>query len=309
MLWDRMENVCIEWGMMNNRHIKRIHRLCAGMFLMIASLILFVGMGDRDGEDLCVYLTEVDDGWEICLSSDLRDVAGGRCVAFLISVEVPEGWDAPYVEIGEGARGMRLTVGQDGGRCTILLDGLPEWDGQTLVKLRFSRTGEGRPVPAGDDTLILYRLEAGGDVSKIPIRVDREEREETVLVPSESLTEETEKMDTTEIETDISADEAPTQQKKPPSLPWGCQETVPQGGGYAVRFWFLDTLPVICMEGGGVIFLEQGTSEGWRCVTFRQLKVSRRYVFWVYTPDGIVEIVYEGGEFMGFYSPSSSSSS
>ena len=113
--------------------------------------------------------------------------------------------------------------------------------------------------------------------------------------------EETERGDIHETEAETSVDGSLTQQETPPSLPWGCQETVPRDGVYAVRFWFRDTTPVICMEGGGVLRMEQGSSEGWSCVTFREIAVSGRYVFWVYTDDGIVRVLYEGGKFMGFY--------
>lgn len=286
---------------MNDRYVKRILRLWAELLWMVVVLLLFMGIGKRDGEELCVYLTEVDDGWEICLSSDLRDVAEGRCVAFLILLEVPEGWGTPCAEVGEGARGMHLTVGEDEGKCKILLDGLPEGEETVLVELSFSGAGKGRPVLAGSDTLILYCLEEEGDISEIPIRVDRERIEETESVPSETFTEEAEKGKTDETEAGESVKEEPIQQEKPPSLPWGCQETVPQNGVYVVRFWFRDTLPVICMEGGGVLRMEQGSSEGWSCVTFREIAVSGRYVFWVYTDDGIVRVLYEGGKFTGFY--------
>ena len=286
--------------MMNNRYMKRMLRLCVGVFFMIAVLLLLVGMVNRDGEELCLYLTEGDEGWKICLSSGLIDVAGGRCAALLITVEIPAGWETSCVAIGEGAKGMRLTVGENEGKCKILLDGLPEGEGAVLVELSFSRMGEGRPVLVGD-TVALYCMEAGGEITEISIRVEREEPKEDVFSPSETHMEETERGDIHETEAETSVDGSPTQQETPPSLPWGCQETVPRDGVYAVRFWFRDTTPVICMEGGGVIPAEWGDCEGWSCVTFGELSADRRYVFWVYTVHGIVEVVYETGQFTGFY--------
>ena len=285
---------------MNNRYMKRMLRLCVGVFFMIAVLLFLVGMENRNGEKPCLYLTEGDEGWDICLSPGLFEVAEGRSVALLITVEIPAGWGAPCVEMKEGANGMCLTVGENEEKCKILLDGLPDGEGTVLLELSFSRVGEGRPVLVGD-TVALYCLEAGGEVTEITIRVDREEPEEDLSSPSETHTEETERGDVHETESETFGDETPIQQEKPPPLPWGCQETVPRDGMYAVRFLFHDTTPVICMEGGGVIPAEWGNCEGWSCVTFGDLRVDRRYVFWVYTAHGIVEVVYENGQFTGFY--------
>ena len=285
---------------MNNRYMKRMLRLCVGVFFLIAVLLFLVGMVNRDGEELCLYLTEEDEGWEICLSPGLFDVAEGRSVALLITVEIPAGWGSPCVEMKEGANGMRLTVGENEEKCKILLDGLPDGEGTVLLELSFSRVGEGRPVLVRD-TVTLYCLEAGGEVTEITIRVDREEPEEDLSSPSETHMEETEREDRHETEAQTFVDESPTQQETPPSLPWGCQETVPRDGMYAVRFLFHDTTPVICMEGGGVISAKWGDCEGWSYVTFGELRVDRRYVFWVYTAHGIVEVVYENGQFTGFY--------
>jgi hypothetical protein len=94
----------------------------------------------------------------------------------------------------------------------------------------------------------------------------------------------------------------------------GCQETKVTAGEYAVRFLFHGATPVFCAEGGGRLALEitaehsicargeQGDAvyEGdFSVCTFRGLRAEGRYVFRVFAHGTWVQVIYDGGRFLG----------
>jgi hypothetical protein len=95
----------------------------------------------------------------------------------------------------------------------------------------------------------------------------------------------------------------------------GCQETKVTAGEYAVRFLFHGSTPVFCAEGGGQLALEI-TAEGQICAwgeqestvyegdfsvcTFRGLRAEGRYVFRVFAYGAWVQVIYDGGRFLGY---------
>ena len=276
-------------------------RLLWGLFFLGITVLLLTGMNaDTSDTELYLYVRE-EEAWEICLSVGLGEVADGKNVALLLELEPPKGRTVESVESGEGAEGVSLTVGSREGRICLLLDGIPKGDGKVLVRIHLLGDGEERPRLMGEGSVILYRLEEDGGITKIPIGIKNES--DMPEPPEEETCTETETQEeSTEIGSREPESEPTVEENTPPPLPWGCQETVPQDGLYAVRFWFRDGAPVICMGGGGVVIMtveDQGKGE-WVSVTFRDLDICRRYVFAVFTSDGVVLAVYEGGLFQGF---------
>ena len=298
------EAAYIEWCMMNstkNRKTGRMLRGWAGLFLLGITVLLLTGMGYDDSDtELTVYLRK-EEAWEICLSEGPVGVADGRNMALLLKLELPRGWTVSSVDIGEGAEGMSLTAGDREGGICLLLDGLPCGEGEVLVRMRLSEDGEGRPRIIGEGQVILYCLEEDGGITKIPIGI-RAETEPPAPPTEDMFTEEVTQEKPIQTEAQEPESDPIADQKTPPPLPWGCQETVPQNGLFAVRFWFRDGAPVVCLEGGGVVTVtvEECGDGGWISVTFRDLDIRRRYAFAVFTPDGVVMAVYEGGIFRGF---------
>ena len=248
-------------------------------------------------------------------------------MAILLEVEAPDGgrWQAVTGE--EGAEGLILTLGDLGEKTVrILLDGVCEGNSDSpLLWLwldyplglgeRVTVTGE------GGGELLLYVLRDGGRIEKIPLSVVWEgdeaivETAETPSTPETTYTPETvEKAETEGAVLLPDTEEPPPTDSTPfPTATFlGCRETGAVEGMYAVQFLFGKEgggTPILCMEGGGALYLSCGIMEGLagergaevrRFCTVQGLLADRKYVFWVGTEDGWVTVTYEGGIFGGF---------
>lgn len=289
-------------------------RLWTGLFCMAFAVLGMLGMTDAGDERPTISLEKKGDSWEIHLSVGILKLTRGEAMALLLEVEVPDGWELEAVEKAEGAEELSLTVGTGEGVLTLLLDGFPREDGEVLITLRFHVTEEGKPtVTAEDGVVILYCLGEDGSIRRIPLLIQEnvEDTAEEGTMVSETVSQEADteqpSVEPPSTEQDIPMETAaddPSMDEIPTRSPlFGCQETPVHNGLYAVRFWIFEgDTAVICSEGGGVLLLEV-TGEGkWNHVTFRGLRRKGKYVFLVYSSEGIVKAVYEDGMFIGYYS-------
>lgn len=182
----------------------------------------------------------------------------------------------------------------------------------------------------GEREIIPLLAEGGQDETADEEKTDKEEVsvEETDERESDVRDEETTVVGdlpqtTTEgEETTWSATESPAETLQ--NLFMGCRETPVTDGCFAVQLLFYgngqDT-PFVCMEGGGVLRLyirygetgepswnhavltdaEEETKEGrWTVCTLKGLSAEARYVFWIYGRDGIIQLIYDNGVFVGY---------
>ena len=253
-------------------------------------------------------------------------------MAIFLEVEAPEGWRWRGVMAGEGAEGLILTYGDLGeGRVRILLDGVCRGDpGEPLLWLWLDsplrQGGDITVTGEGGGEVYVYVLRDGGEVEEIPLSVEWDGGEERTEPHEEATETETETETKTETETEtemwrITEEVAPPDTENPPDSDTaplstatflGCRETGAEEGMYTVQFLFggegIGT-PVLCMEGGGLLYATCGTMKGLsgergrevrRYCTVQGLSVDRRYVFWIGTEEGWVTVTYEGGVFCGF---------
>ena len=307
-----------------------------GIFLLLLGfciLLLCLSVGGRE-EDPPVLLVRQEKGTGgIGIYGDIYGLTGDCPAAILLEVNAPEGRRWQDVSVGEGAEGMTLTHGElEGKTVKILLDGVfPEGSESPLLWLwPDSPFGQGEGITVtgeGGGEPVLYVLGDGGHVERIPLSVVWEEREpETDGETPETETggaSETETggaSETTDIHDGAESDTVldlvcppPLDADPPPTATFlGCRETGIVGGTYAVQLLFGgegEGTPVLCMEGGGLLYVSCGTMDGLdgargreasRFCMLQGLLADRRYVFWVGTEEGFVTVTYEGGRFMGF---------
>ena len=261
---------------------------------------------------------------EIGIFCDLPDLAGSDPMALLLEVEIPAGWRVQEITAGEGAKGLTLTYGGDHGRVRILLDGVCHGEeNRPILWIRCEKTPDFVPNTGGymgvtgaeGGKLTLYILRDGGLADEISLSVQGDGWWGAVTDTTDTTEENDEDIpfDTA----DPPATETTTEEvidvplPPPPTAVFlGCRETQVIEGVYGVQFLFGgegDGTPILCMEGGGVLYAECGKVED-VVVNGRQADVctlwgllaNRWYEFWIPTEGGWITVTYEGGEFMGF---------
>ena len=271
-------------------------------------------------------------GVRICLDPCLSEIGDGGAVAFSVTLTLSEGWSWGEIAPTEGAAGMICTVGdvsEDGRTVKILLDGYPEGGSRRLLRMetKGSLTAKPLEVKITEADGIYYRS-GSGDIKKIPLSAEdfstgkeddttAAERETNPPPPPGEEGETTSPNRETE-------EASPPPSMPPPSCPSaltgfaGCQETPVTDGFFSVRFLFYrpspgkmpgkmpgDT-PVVCFGRGGVLqadTAEISMDEGdFTALTFRGLCEEGEYTFLVYTEEGVVEVLYGGGRFLGMKS-------
>jgi hypothetical protein len=336
------------------------------IFLTLAmAVILSSGVGvdektEPNGIILCVDDTRVtDEGGGIlyiCAQAHSQGGRGGKgvlAVALQFSLEVSEGWGFGEVTAWGWAEDMTVTVGRDGSRLHILIDGYVEdtlgetGDGDEGVPSRCFLQIELIPLSAhpGDRRVqmeaggCLYYIDEKYEIDSLPIGWEEsstglgddiftETPFDTSTDPSETQTEAVSESHPVETAESSSAESSSAETAESSFAEWdtaepppvvegqyiGCQETKVKAGEYAVRFLFQGATPVFCAEGGGRLSLEI-TAEGQICAwgeqestvyegdffvcTFRGLRAEGRYVFRVFAYGTWVQVIYDGGRFLG----------
>ena len=307
-------NMCGRWGI-------------ASLFFGLWILFLCLSVAGREEDPPVLSVRREEGTGRIGIYGNLHSLTGDFPSAILLEVEAPDGgrWQAVTAE--EGAEGLILTHGDLGEKTVrILLDGVCEGNSDSpLLWLWLDcplGLGEGVTVTGeGGGELLLYVLRDGGRIEKIPLSVVWEgdeaivETAETPSTPETTYTPETvEKAETEGAVLPPDTEEPPPTDSTPfPTATFlGCRETGVGEGMYAVQFLFGEEgggTPILCMEGGGALYLSCGIMEGLagergaevrRFCTVQGLSADRKYVFWVGTEDGWVTVTYEGGIFGGF---------
>lgn len=266
-----------------------------------------------------------DSTGRIGIYCDLHGMAGYDSAALLLEVEIPAGWWLREIRLGEGADGMTLTHGEGcEGRVKVLLDGVCRGEAdQPIVWLRCEKIydsaadTEGRVGVTGAEggEVILYVLRDGGFMEEIPLEVEWKGWTDTTET-GEDTTEDVflETADPPAAETTAEEESAAeTDSPLPPksaAVFLGCRETGIMNGVYGVQFLFGgegDGTPILCMEGGGLLYAECGKAadvivagEQADACTLWGLLPHRRYVFCIPAEGGWITVTYEGGRFVGF---------
>lgn len=324
------------------KHI-RVRLLFSGVVLFLA---LFMGtvVGICSDSSLCVAVWgEVCDREDVIVgyigfSENLFEISGGDSIAFLVTLEVSDGWcmekmeedgQDPYVNV-------TVAISADCRRAAVLLDGIPTVD--VLEKIPVVRlTGEGN-IPCtlkvdrgeyGEEG--IYCQDLNGEVRVIPV---------DFLSASDPETTETSDVTDTGVESHYTTQVGELEEKttadpieeiqwgdpmdKPNVLFIGCRESQTKNGTYAVQFLFWGQeayTPVICFSDGTVLSiriteedirllagkedikpLASSTDKHLYACTFLGLSADKKVVFFVTTPEGVVRVSYRDGVFEGFLS-------
>ena len=295
-------------------------RWIAVLLAELLGISFFLSVGGVEPTTFSVRVEREDSTGRIGIYCDLHGMAGYDPAALLLEVEIPAGWWLREIKLGEGADGMTLTHGGEReGRVKVLLDGVCRGEAdQPIVWLRCEKIydsaadTEGRVGVTGAEggEVILYVLRDGESMEEIPLEVEwkgwtdttetLEDTTEDVFLETADPPAET----TAEEETDIPLPQKPT------AVFLGCRETGIMNGVYGVQFLFGgegDGTPILCMEGGGLLYAECGKSvdvivagEQADFCTLWGLLPHRRYVFWIPAEGGWITVTYEGGRFAGF---------
>ena len=296
----------------------------AALFFGLWMLVLCLSAGGADEEPRAL-LVQVESTGRIGIYGNLYSLTEDSPMAILFEIKIPQGTSLDRIVAGEGAEGLVLTHGDVASeRVRVLLDGVCKGrDGEAILWLYTKKTSEnphdrggymGVTGPNGDN-LMLYVLDNGGQVREIPLEVvwdiPAEETTEIRTDPSPAETfwetvEETIQEPIPETETAIPSEEFPRVAKL-----LGCRETGVADGVYTVQFLFGGEggTPVVCMAGGGLLYVESGSMDGvyggrGRDVkafcTVRGLLAGRTYQFWVGSETGWISVTYEDGRFCGF---------
>jgi hypothetical protein len=255
--------------------------------------------------------TDTTSVWYLSMSAWPDEISNEKTVAFLWRFELTEGWEISSVwGIGAGEE-LSVTVG-DG---MMLIDGILHFES-------FSETPEILRIEAQTctESTDICRLNVVSGKNDLIYYVDGAEGVRTCPYQIWNLSKETTDTETSEMPDteDVWADtEAPIQWDMP--IYAGCQETLPESDLFSVRFLFMGRgAPVICMEGGGLLFMKltypdtveewmgsqvryhkTESRQGWSVCTFQNLSVHGNYVFLIDTQDEIIRIRYINGSYMG----------
>jgi hypothetical protein len=299
------------------------------MGFVTASWAVTFGYAEEAGEENIAAVTvtaEVMDPacgeWAVCLSHSLYELAGERDMAFLFRVGASDGYTVEAVELGAGAEGLTLTVGEHpAGSVSVLLDGRIRRGAEgAILRVKLGVSEEKKPIQGGYmgvtggkyGEFALYIRDESGKVELIPLvwGGDREKESGEVTgsiteETDETVTEQKETIPAEKWDTEESVKQEPeTEEPRPVNDFLGCRETAVREGRFSVQFLFFgaggDT-PVVCIKGGGVLSLEVIRGEdGVSFCTFRGLDGEGSYEFWVYTERGWISVRYEKGRFCGF---------
>ena len=295
---------------------------------MLAELLgisFFLSVGGVEPTTFSVRVEREDSTGRIGIYCDLHGMAGYDPAALLLEVEIPAGWWLREIRLGEGADGMTLTHGGEReGRVKVLLDGVCRGEAdQPIVWMRCEKISDSASDTGGHvgvtgaegGEVILYVLRDGRSMEEIPLAVEWEGRKDT----TETLEDTTEDVfletadppaaETTAEEESAAETDSPLPPKSA-AVFLGCRETGIMNGVYGVQFLFGgegDGTPILCMEGGGLLYAECGKSvdvivagEQADFCTLWGLLPDRRYVFWIPAEGGWITVTYEGGRFAGF---------
>lgn len=312
--------------------------LLAALLLLVALLTGWTDAADPPPQARFFLEPDRDGGLWLCVDPSPGELGDGGALALRLTLQLPAGGRWGAITCGAGAEGMVLTVGTSHAEAAIviLLDGYPTGGSSRLARLEpILPSGRETPEVVFSSVDGIYRLDSGGQIQKIPVTADcfPADDEDDIANPGDPretvdpdgpTTEAPEQDSATGTSADASRDDpadlstdlpggspgdgsvdATEHADAVPSRFAGCQESaVGEDGTYAARFLFRGGTPVICVCGGGVLQAETeavSLPEGrFSACVFRGLRADRRYLFRVYTEAGVVEAVYEGGEFLGF---------
>jgi len=287
----------------------------------ILTLSLCVPVVGVEPNTFTVRVERDDSTGKIGIYCDLHGMAGSDPAALLLEVEIPAGWRLREITAGEGADGLTLTHGEGcEGRVKILLDGVCRGEADQPILWLICEKNSDFAADTGcyvDVTgaeggdVILYILRDGGSMEEIPLAVEwegRRDTNETLEDTAEDVFPET--ADPPATETTVEEETDIPLPPKPTAVFLGCRETGIMNGVYGVQFLFGgegDGTPILCMEGGGLLYAECGkakdvdvTGEQADACTLWGLLPDRRYVFWIPAEGGWITVTYEGGRFVGF---------
>ena len=262
--------------------------------------------------------TDATSVWYLSMSAWPDEISNGRPVAFLWRFELTDGWEISSVQGSGAGEDLSVTVG-DG---VMLIDGVLNFESTSetseILRIEAQTCMESTDICrlamiGGENDLIYYVDEAEG-IRTCPYRIGN---------PSEETigTETFEMPDTENFLADTDTPFFESEEPIPADMPVyaGCQETFPESGLFSVRFLFVGRgAPVICMEGGGPLFMKltytdtveewmgsqiryhkTESRQGWSVCRFQNLSVHGNYVFLIYTQDTIIRIRYTNGSYRG----------
>jgi hypothetical protein len=319
---------------------KRICLLCGVLFLVLAVMVIFSsrvavaeeGAFERNGFSLYADASRVtEEGGGIlyiCAQAHSQGGRGGKGVlamALQFSLVVSEGWGFGAVTACGWAEGMTVTVGRDGSRLHILIDGYVEdtlgetGDGDEGVPSRCFLQIELIPLSAhpGDRRVqmeaegCLYYIDEKYEIDSLPIGweesstglgddISTDTSFDTSTALPETQTEGVSESHPVETAESSSAESSSAETAESSFAEWdtaepppavegqyiGCQETKVTAGEYAVRFLFHGATPVFCAEGGGQLAMEI-TAEGQICAWGEQESTVYEGDFFVCTFRGL----------------------
>lgn len=243
--------------------VKRIGMALLGIWIALVAILPSFGAGlsREDGADCIPRIGVRWEGREaaVYVSSDLLLLSKGRPVAFLISLILPETAAVAAWKAGEGAQGLRLTVGgQRQGLVKVLLDGIVESEqapGEDTVILRILFEEREASPYIGPETVFCF-LKEDGSVYTVKPRVaepeedrtsecseeaDPSEKESETYDPGSDVPETTEESsDTRETHTQ----DGGGREDLPPLHTdrfMGCRETPAENGRFTVQLLFYGT--------------------------------------------------------------------
>ncbi len=272
--------------------------------------ICLLGAG-KEGNRVEVYVDQVGEDF-VVHADGITDLSEGHVVALCLIIEAEEAIGAVVADVAD----MTVTTGRVSDRCVrVLIDGVPR--GDTLCRVKASgqvdiQMTDNRIYIYGDTGVvtetIACRQESGESTDTALHTIDsictgvfepteetteaRGEGKDTLIPEGTSCDAADEREETSEVS--LEADEYEVRYI-------GCRESRVEDGLYAVQFLFDGReVPVICVEGGGVLTVEQ-TAGAWSICTFRGLRQTGKYRFYIYDSGGIICVLYENGSFRGQY--------
>ena len=306
-------------------------KLLFWLVILLVALLAGAVAGTCSDSPLFVEVwATVDDGGEgnivgcVNFSEELCGISGGNPLAFLLTLEVSEGWRMVSMMESDRLGGMAVTVSlsQDGRRAEVLVDGCPAVaDGiksLPVVRLVGESSAPCRlavsPGRRGDTA--IYYLNRDGEIQTIPIYT----AESPDTVTTETAETDQQDPDEDEIDEGKTDEQKDVTPEEPPAFVFlGCRETPAGGEGFAVQFLFCGDeryTPVICFSGGGGVFLSVDgmdretlgkenedkipKEKALYACTFRGLPANGEILFLVGTPEGIRNVVYQDGKFCGY---------
>ncbi len=232
----------------------------------------------REDGEACGSIPRIGIRWEgreaaVYVSSDLLLLAEGRPMALLLGLMLPETAEVVAWKAGEGALGLRLTVGgREQGLVKVLLDGIRESEptsGEDTVILRILFEERESSLKIDSETVFCFLKEDGDVYTVNPMAVkpaeegtsgcyeetDPTEKEPETCFPSPDEPETTEKSpDIRETHADTETDGREPASPLYADTLMGCRETAAENGCFTVQLLFYGTsgvTPVLCRRADG----------------------------------------------------------